>query len=300
MVSAIDELAGGVVGGASVTSQQAAQVAIRLAASGTGLGSQLYNTDIGANVYFDGVNFVALDSSHDAVTLAGGVNPALALSSQELNLDLSASGSYDNAVSGLPADNIQGAIDDIVAMLEGNVVIVGEFDPNIGLPAGAINGQKFFASAAGTFAGFDFEVGDSITSTAASGATSGTADLTDWRTGRANDDQSAAQVDALAVGHSVAIGATVQEQLDQLDRAFEGYTQNFAAADWLPAGFDLEIAIPQATHLEGTAPKVVQVLTTAGERVDINYRIALGVGDVTLIIPASPPLAFAGTVQIGR
>lgn len=53
--------------------------------------------------------------SHPAATLGVGNNSALTLnvSTQSLVLDLGAAGSYDNSISGLVADNIQDAIDEV-------------------------------------------------------------------------------------------------------------------------------------------------------------------------------------------
>jgi hypothetical protein len=59
--------------------------------------------------------------SHPAATVAALSNPALTIntSTQVLDLDLSASGSYDNSSSGLTADNIQDAIDELVVAATG-------------------------------------------------------------------------------------------------------------------------------------------------------------------------------------
>lgn len=55
--------------------------------------------------------------NHPAASVSGGSNPALSIvnATQVLNLNLSTPGSYNNTVSGLSANNIQSAIDEIVA-----------------------------------------------------------------------------------------------------------------------------------------------------------------------------------------
>lgn len=57
---------------------------------------------------------------HPEVTKVVGFNPALRVANvtQEIWLDLTYTGSYDNAASGLTADNIQGAIDELKAILD--------------------------------------------------------------------------------------------------------------------------------------------------------------------------------------
>lgn len=59
--------------------------------------------------------------SHPAASVSGGSNPALSIvgATQVLNLDLTEPGSYDNTVSGLTADNIQDAIDELNGIAAG-------------------------------------------------------------------------------------------------------------------------------------------------------------------------------------
>ena len=61
--------------------------------------------------------FTILASAHPEADVATGSNPALTVdvATQEFNLDMSATGSYDNTASGLTADNVQGAIDEASA-----------------------------------------------------------------------------------------------------------------------------------------------------------------------------------------
>jgi len=56
-------------------------------------------------------------TSHPAATAAAASNPALTLDpvTQVANLDLNAAGSYDNAGSGLSAESVQGALDELAA-----------------------------------------------------------------------------------------------------------------------------------------------------------------------------------------
>ena len=76
--------------------------------------------------------------SHKSATLHANNNPALTLDApnQVFKLDLTAPGSYDNSVSGLVADNIQDAIDEVISNVSG-------------LPAGSVgdflihNGTEF-------------------------------------------------------------------------------------------------------------------------------------------------------------
>ena len=58
---------------------------------------------------------------HPALSTHGGNNPALSLNSgtQVIRLDLTTSGSYDNTTSGLTADNIQDAIDEVSSVASG-------------------------------------------------------------------------------------------------------------------------------------------------------------------------------------
>jgi hypothetical protein len=67
----------------------------------------------------------AINLHHNALVLRPSQNPALLLSTpnQEIWLDLTVSGSYDNSSSGLVADDIQGAIDEISALLENNTPV---------------------------------------------------------------------------------------------------------------------------------------------------------------------------------
>lgn len=58
---------------------------------------------------------------HPAATVPGSSNPALTVNTgtQVFNLDLTAPGSYDNTSSGLVADNVQDAIDELVSTATG-------------------------------------------------------------------------------------------------------------------------------------------------------------------------------------
>lgn len=57
----------------------------------------------------------ALACCHDEATVSATSNPGLTITGQELNLDLDATGSYDNTTSALTSDSVQDAIDELAA-----------------------------------------------------------------------------------------------------------------------------------------------------------------------------------------
>ena len=71
--------------------------------------------------------------AHPPASIAPATNPALSLDTvnQVFNLDLTTPGSYDNTASGLTADNIQGALDELATLLAASALEIQDHNTTV-------------------------------------------------------------------------------------------------------------------------------------------------------------------------